>query len=433
MRVTVETTGALERRVEVALPAERVEKLFKDRLTQLSRTANLKGFRRGKVPLSVVERQFGAQVRDEVVGELVRTSFSEAVSQENLQPIGGPRIETLTAPSGEELRYAAVFEVYPSVTIAPLSELSVSRPEADVTPADVDAMLENLRRQRVTYTPVARAAKASDRVRIDFEGKLDGVAFEGGSATNAEIVLGAGRMLPDFEAGLDGISAGETKVFPVNFPVEYGQPALAGKTAEFTATAHEVAEEVLPEINDEFCLAFGVTEGGIEALRREVEENMRRELANTIRGRMKAQLFDALIAANPTDVPQGAIDAQIQQLQAEWLRRMGVSPEQMTQAPPREPFEATARRRVVLAFLIGELARSAKLTPDPARVEEQIEAAALGFPDPDEAARQIRDSAELMNQIRSAAVEEQVVDQLIAAAKVEPLPSTFKEVMNFGA
>ncbi len=433
MRVTVEATGALERRVDVALPAERVEQMFKDRLTQFSRTARLKGFRPGKIPVKVIEQQFGAQLRDEVVNELVRTSFSEAISRENLSPVGGPRIQTLTAPSGEELRYSAVFEVYPTVSIAPLSALRLTRLEAEVTPADVDAMLENLRRQRVTYRSVSRAAKASDQVRVDFEGKLDGVAFDGGSATGAEIVLGAGRMLPDFEKGLDGVTAGETRTFPVSFPVDYGQPSLAGRTAEFTVTAHDVAEEVLPEINDDFCLAFGVTEGGVETLRREVEDNMRRELANTVRARMKTELFDALIAANPVEVPQGALEEQIQQLQADWLRRMGVSPEQLTQAPPRDPFEATARRRVVLSFLIGEIARTEGLAPDPVKVEEQIEAAALGFPDPDNAARQIRDNPQLMNQVRSAAIEEQVVDRLLAVAAIESKPATFKEIMNFGA
>ena len=433
MRVTVEATGALERRVEVALPAERVEQLFKDRLTQFSRTARLKGFRPGKVPVSVVERQFGAQLRDEVVGELVRSSFAEAVSQQNLAPIGGPRIETLTAPSGEELRYRAVFEVYPSVTLTPLADLAVERPEAEVTAGDVDAMVENLRRQRVTYAPVTRPATATDRVRIDFEGTLDGVAFDGGSAKGAEVVLGAGRMLPDFEKGIVGAAAGESRTFPVSFPVDYGQPSLAGRTAEFTATVHEVAEEVLPVVDDEFCLAFGVAEGGVESLRREVEENMRRELANTVRGRMKTQLFDALLAANPVDLPASAVDGQVQQLQIEWLRRMGVTPEQMTQAPPREPFEAAARRRVGLSILIGEIARAEQMVPAPAKIEEQIEAAALGFPDPEEAARQIRDNAQLMDQVRSAAIEDQVLDRLLAVAKITGVPATFKEVMNFGA
>jgi len=433
MRVTVESTGVLQRRVEVALPAARVEQLFKDRLTQFSRTARLKGFRPGKVPLKVVEQQFGAQLREEVVSELVRSSFAEAVSQEKLEPVGGPRIETLTAPTGEELRYAAVFEVYPTVLLAGLDGLAVTRPEAEVTSADVDAMLDNLRRQRVTYRAVERPAGATDRVKIDFEGKIDGVAFDGGKADNAEVVLGAGRMLPDFEKGLEGVTAGSTKSFPVTFPVDYGQPALAGKTAEFTATVHEVAEEVLPEINDEFCLAFGVAEGGVEQLRREVEDNMRRELESTIKGRLKNQLFEGVLAANPIEVPQSALESQIQRLQVDWLRRMGVTPEQIKEAPPREPFEATARRRVALGILIDEIAKAEKMTPDARKVEEHIETAAIGYPDPEDAARQIRDNAQLMSQVHSSVIEEQVAEWLLARATVTGAPATFKEVMNFGA
>ena len=433
MRVTVESTGALQRRVEVALPAARVEQLFKDRLTQFSRTARLKGFRPGKVPLKVVEQQFGAQLREEVVSELVRSSFAEAVSQEKLEPVGGPRIETLTAPSGEDLRYAAVFEVYPTVTLTGLEGLAVTRPEAEVTSADVDAMLDNLRRQRLTYRAVERAASAPDRVKIDFEGKIDGVAFDGGKADNAEVVLGAGRMLPDFEKGLEGVTAGSTKSFPVTFPVDYGQPALAGKTAEFTATVHEVAEEVLPEINDEFCLAFGVAEGGVEQLRREVEDNMRRELEGTIKSRLKNQLFEGVLAANPIEVPQSALESQIQRLQVDWLRRMGVTPEQIKEAPPREPFEATARRRVALGILIDEIAKSEKMTPDAKKVEEHIETAAMGYPDPEDAARQIRDNAQLMSQVHASVIEEQVAEWLLARATVTGAPATFKEVMNFGA
>lgn len=433
MRVTVESTGALSRRVEVALPAARVEQLFKDRLTQFSRTARLKGFRPGKVPLKVVEQQFGAQLREEVVSELVRSSFAEAVSQEKLEPIGGPRIETLTAPTGEDLRYAAVFEVYPTVILTGLDGLAVTRPEAEVTSADVDAMLDNLRRQRLTYRAVERAASAPDRVKIDFEGKIDGVAFDGGKADNAEVVLGAGRMLPDFEKGLEGVTTGATASFPVAFPVDYGQPALAGKTAEFTVKVHEVAEEVLPEINDEFCLAFGVAEGGVEQLRREVEDNMRRELEATIKGRLKNQLFEGVLAANPIEVPQSALESQIQRLQVDWLRRMGVTPEQIKEAPPREPFEATARRRVALGILIDEIAKSQKMTADAKKIEEHIETAAMGYPDPEDAARQIRDNSQLMSQVHASVIEEQVAEWLLERATVTGAPATFKEVMNFGA
>ena len=240
-------------------------------------------------------------------------------------------------------------------------------------------------------------------------------------------------MLPDFEKGLEGAVAGTTVTFPVAFPVDYGQPTLAGKTAEFTAKVHEVAEEVLPVIDDEFCLAFGVAEGGVAQLRSEVEENMRRELEGTVKGRLKNQLFEAVLAANPIEIPQAALESQIQRLQVDWLRRMGVTPEQIKEAPPRDPFEATARRRVALGILIDEIAKAGKMTPQAQKVEEHIETAAMGYPDPEDAARQIRDNAQLMSQVHASVIEEQVAEWLLARAKVTGTPATFKEVMNFGA
>jgi len=433
MSVSVVSTGALERRLEVSVPAQDVEQAVNARLKSFSKTARLKGFRPGKAPLAIVARQFGAQIRDEVVNEFVRASLGQALDAAKLAPVGGPRIEPLPPGQGEALRYAAVFEVYPEIQLQGLESIAVSRPVASVGVADVDAMIENLRRQRPNFLTATRPALDGDRLTVDFEGRLDGVPFEGGKGEGITIVLGAGRMLKDFESGLQGAVAGETRTFPVVFPAEYGKAELAGRTAEFTVTVTAHDEQQLPEVDDAFCLAFGVAEGGIEQLRREVEENMQRELADNVKARLKSQLLDKLLAANPIELPRAAVDNQVRALQIDWLKRIGARPEDLKQAPPREPFEESAKRRVAVGLLIGEIIRRQGLAADPARLEERIEAAAVGYADPEDAMRQIRTSQDLMTQIEGGVLEDAAIDWLLTQVKIDDQPSTFKELMNFGA
>jgi trigger factor len=433
MMVSVESIGVLERRLEVSVPAGEVEQAFNARLRSFSRTARLKGFRPGKAPLAVIVRQFGPQIREEVVSELVRTTLGDALNEHRLAPVGGPRIEPLSTATGQDLKYAAVFEVYPTIDLKGLETIEVIRPTAEVGPADVDAMIENLRRQRPNYLPATRPAADGDRVTVDFEGRVGDVPFEGGSGAGVTVVLGAGRMLKDFEAGLAGTSAGETRTVPVAFPADYGKAELAGKTAEFTITVRNVEQSELPALDAAFCEAFGVTEGGIEQLRREVEENMRRELADNLRGRIKTQLLDKLLAANPLELPRLAVDNQVRALQIDWLRRIGAKPEDLKQAPPREPFEEGAKRRVALGLLVGEIIRQAGLRLDARKLDERIEVAAAGYSDPEAAARQMRSHEELRAQLEAAVLEDQAVDWLLGRVKVVEQPSTFKELMNFGA
>jgi len=433
MMVSVESTGALERRLEVSVPASEVEEAYNARLKTFSRTARLKGFRPGKAPLAVIARQFGSQIRDEIVNELVRSSLGTALNEHRLAPVGGPRIEPLSMASGQDLKYAAVFEVYPTIELKGLDSIEVVRPTAEVGPADVEAMIENLRRQRPNFVAATRPAQATDRVTVDFEGRIEGVPFEGGTGEGVQVVLGAGRMLKDFEAGLYGTTAGETKVQPVTFPADYGKAELAGKTAEFTITVRTLEETELPVIDDAFCLAYGVSEGGVEQLKREVEDNMRRELADNIRGRVKTVVLDKLLAANPLELPRVAVEQQVRQLQIDWLRRIGAKPQDLKEAPPREPFEEAARRRVALGLLVGELIRQGGIATDAVRLEERIEATAVGYSDPEDAARQIRSSDDLRGQIESGVLEDQAVEWLLGKIKVVDQPSTFKELMNFGA
>jgi trigger factor len=271
MRVSLTSTGALERRLEVAVPAADVDKVYSDRLKAFGRTARLKGFRPGKAPAKVVEQQFGGQIRQEVVSEVLQNSLNQALGQSGVFPVGNPRIEPLSLAPGQDLVYAAVFEVFPQVTLQGLSELEVQRPTAEVGESDVDAMIDTLRRQRLNWKTATAPAKEGDRVVLDFDGTLDGVPFDGGKGENVSFIIGQGRMLKPFEAGVTGASAGETRVFPVEFPADYQAANLAGKTAEFTVTVKSVEESELPELDDEFCLAFGIAEGGIDQLRSEVE------------------------------------------------------------------------------------------------------------------------------------------------------------------
>ena len=378
MQVSVESTGALERRMEVQVPAERVEKAVDERLQRMSRTVRLKGFRPGKVPVKVVRQQFGQQVRQEVLGDVMQSTFNEAVVQEKLTPAGGPRIEPINLEQGGDLKYRAIFEVLPQIEIKGVESLNVERPAATVSVADVDAMIQNLREQRPSYNEVEREARDTDRVTIDFDGTIDGTPFEGGKAESFPVDLGAGRMLADFEAGLRGAKAGDKKDIELTFPANYAAN-LAGKQAKFAVTVHKVEEKQLPELNDEFAKIYGVEEGGIERLRAEVQENMERELGEAIKARVKKQILDGLLAANPIELPKSMVESQVRELQLDAARRMGAR--DASQIPPPDSFQEPARRRVALSLLIGEIIQNAKIQVDQAQVQTRFEELAAQYPD----------------------------------------------------
>ena len=430
MQVSVSTVAGLERRIEVAVPAERVSGEIESRLKQLAKTARLKGFRPGKAPLAVVRQQFASQVQTEVVGDLLRESYSEAVSRENLKPATDPRIENLSAEPGADLRFTALLEVMPEVTVKPVSELTIERPTADITDADIDAMLESMRRQRPDYAAVERVAADGDRVTVDFEGRIDGETFQGGSATGIKFVLGKGQMLGEFEQGVRGAKAGESRSITVNFPADYGSATVAGKTAEFAVTVTAVEEEKLPVIDDAFCEAFGVAEGGVEALRRDVRESMQRELTGAIRGRVRTQVLDALHDANPIEVPKGMVAETVQSMQMDFARRVGIrDPKQL---PAAEGMVEPARRRVALGLVVGELMRAQDIKVDRSRVQARLAELVGDHPQADEMRRQYLQNADAMRQIESATLEDQLIDWVLSQARVTDKPSTFSELTGFG-
>jgi trigger factor len=431
MQVSVETTGALERRIEVSVPRERIEQAIDERLKRVSRTAKLKGFRPGKVPFKVVKQQFGAQVRQEVLSDLMQSSFAEAVTQQKLNPAAGPRIEPISVGPDQDLKYRATFEVFPEIALKGVEGIAITRPVATVTEADVDAMVLNLREQRPRFEAVERESREGDRVTMDFEGQIDGAEFEGSKGTDVAVLLGGGRMLKDFEAGITGMKAEERRQIDVPYPADYHNAALAGKVAKFEVHLKKVDEKKLPELDEEFCREYGVLEGGIEQLRKEVRENMERELEQNVRARLKAQLMEGLLAANPVDVPPSLVDAQVREMQVEAARRMGAR--DASQVPPPEPFVEGARKRVALGLLIGELIRTRGLKIDRERVEARLADLAASYPDPEQIIKAYRQNAEALRQIENVVIEDQVVDLLLEKAKVTDQSATFKDVMNFGA
>jgi trigger factor len=432
MQVSLSATGGLERRLEVAVPATEIASEVEQRLKQISRTARLKGFRPGKAPYAVVRKQFGDQVHTEVVSDLMRSSFAQALSQEKLTPAANPRIEPLAMGPGTDLKYAAVFEVMPEVKVAAVDGIAVERPAASVTEADIDAMLESMRRQRPVFTAVERPAQDTDRVVIDYTGRIDGKSFDGSDGTDINVIIGSKQSMPELEEGLRGATAGETRTISVPFPAEHPNKTVAGQAAELQVAIKRVEEQSLPAVDEEFGRAYGVEEGGVEALRAEVRKSMERELSDVIRNRVRGQVLDALYRQNPVDVPRALLEEQVQQLQIDTARRMGVK--DASQIPAREPFEEPARRRVALGLLMSQIVQAEQIKLDRERVQTRLGDLVAGYPEPqqEEARRAYLQNQDAMRQIESAALEDQVVEWVLGRANVTDKPMTFKEITGFG-
>jgi trigger factor len=429
MQVSVESISKLERRMQVQVPAERVSKEIAARLKNISRTARLNGFRPGKAPITVIRRQFGVQVHREVIGELLQSSFAEAVTEKKLTPAGSPRIEPQSVDEGQDLKYIATFEVFPEVSLKPIDSMELERISADVTDSDVDAMIERLRKQQMKYSTVERAAATGDKVTIDFVGTIDGVEFAGGKGENIAIVLGEGRMLPELEQGLIGAAAGEHRDIRVNFPADYRATELAGKLAMFAAQIKSVEAPSLPELDEEFCASFGVAEGGLAKLREDVAANMRRELDQNLRNRNKSVVMEHLYQSNPIDVPNALLESQIRDMQIEAMRRSGAK--DVSQAPPREPLVEPARRRVALGLIFNDVIRRENLVLDPKRANDRLDEMVGAYGDAAAMKRAYQQNPDAMRQVESLALEDQVVDWILAHAKVRETVSSFKDVMNF--
>jgi trigger factor len=431
MQVSVESAGGLKRRMKVQVPAEQVDQEVDKRLRSLSRKARIKGFRPGKVPLKVVRQQYGDDVRSEVVGEIMQRTYAQALSQQKLNPASNPHIHPLKNEPGAQLEYEASFEVFPEIEVRDIDGEKIERPKVEITEDDVDWMIENLRRQNASWETVERAAADGDRVIIDFEGTIKDESFPGSKGEKTPVELGGGRMLEDFEKGLKGAEPGQDMEIKVKFPKDYGHDDVAGQKAVFKVRVHEVQTRKLPALDDQFCAAFGIDDGGVDKLREEVRENMARELDQTVKGKLKDQVMEALLTRNKVELPEAMVDREIEALKQESLQRMGINDPQKAPELPRDMFEERARRRVSLGLLISDYVRRHQLKADPERVDRIIDDLTGGHDSSDQLAAQYRANPQAMQQVESMALEEQVVEHLLEAARIKDVEQGFRDLMNF--
>jgi trigger factor len=427
MNVTVESTGALERRMRVELPIDAIEQQVDSRLKSVGRTAKIKGFRPGKVPPKVVKQRYGKQVREEVLGEVLQKSYSDAVMQQNLHPAGGPKIET-EGEDGKTFAYVATFEVMPEVKLKDLDKIKVEKPDVQIGDDDVEDMLTNLRMQKSTWATVERKSKDGDRVIVDFSGELDGEAFQGGQGTEIPVVLGEGQMLPDFEKGLKGIKAGDEKTFKVRFPKDYHAEDLAGQKADFSIKTHRVEERILPEVNDEFAEMFNVTEGGVEQFIIDVRENMEREAEQKVRNDIREQVMEGLLSANPLEIPQTLKHQEAHSMQHDAMRRLGI--EDHDQAPPVESFSEAAEKRVRLGLLLRQVIEDQGLKADQAKIRAHVEELCASYENADEMVEIYLGNPQLMQQVAPMVVEQMAIDWLLENGKSKSKKISFKDYMN---
>lgn len=428
MQVSVEATSALERRMTVGVPAERIETEVNKRLQQTARRAKIPGFRPGKVPMNIIRQRYEDSARQEVLGDLIQSSFYEAVVQEKLNPAGAPSVEPKAFEKGQALEYVATFEVFPEFEVTGLESIAVERLQAEVSDADVDNMLDILRKQNTRFEVVERAAENGDQLNIDFVGTVDGEVFAGGSAKGTPLVLGSGRMIPGFEEGLVGAKAGEERVLSVTFPEDYQNLDLAGKAAEFAVTVNSVAAPQLPELNDDFFALFGVKEGGLEGFRAEVRKNMERELRQAIKSKVKSQVMDGLLAANSVEVPKALVGNEVNRLRVQAVQQFGgsIDPQQL----PAELFEEQAKRRVQLGLLVAEVVKQFEIKADEERVRALIEEMAAAYQEPEQVVAWYYKNAQQLDEVRSVVLEEQVVDTVLQKANVTDKQVSYEEAVK---
>lgn len=434
MQTNQETLGALERRIDMSVPMAEIDKEVDARLKRMARTVKMPGFRPGKVPMKIVAQTYGAQARSEAIGAAVEKVFGEKVREQNLRIAGYPRIEPREAANDGALEFSAVFEVYPQVPLGDLSAQKVQRPVLSVGEAEVDKTIEVLRKQRTTFNPVERAAAEGDRVTIDFTGRKDGELFEGGQAQDFPFVIGAGAMLKDFEAAVTGLTLGESKTFDMTFPEDYHARNLAGQTVQFEVTLKRVDEPVLPAVDGDLARALGVADGDVTKLRDEVRANLEREVKRRIQARVKEQVMEALLAANPIEVPKALVDAEAAQL-AENAKRDLEMRGMKTKDIPVEPawFAEQAVRRVKLGLIMAEVVKAKELFAKPEQVRALIEDMAQSYEDPSELVRWYYAQPDRLAQAEAVVIEDNVVEWVVSQAETTDSEVSFDELMGNAA
>ena len=423
MEVSIENTGGLERCMTVQVPAERVDQEVKSRLQSMCQTVRLDGFRPGKVPLKVIEQKYGKQVRLEVIDQVVNSTLQEALTQESMRPAGVPNIIPQEYAPGEPLEYTATFEIFPELSGSVQYGFKVTKPLVEIVDEDISGMLENLRTQRGTWNTVDRASQSGDQVTVDFEGTVDDKSFTGNKGEKVPVVLGSNSMVPGFEEQLVGLSAGDEKTLDISFPDDYPASDVAGKAASFKVKVHAVSAIELPVLDDDFAHAFGIEAGGVEGLKEEIRNNMGRELKGLVASKMKEQVFNGLMEANPVEVPRSLVDGEIQQLRSKQEEGGTVDASEL---------EARAERRVKLGVVVSEIARQNQLQVDPDRVRQMVETIASSYEKPEEVVQWYYGNQDMLAGVQSAVIEEQVVDWVVehSGVEVEELKTTFSALVD---
>lgn len=428
----VEQIGQLERRIRITIPLAQIETEVENRLKNIARKAKVAGFRPGKVPMKIVAQQYGGQVRQEVISETGSQHISDTLREQQLKIAGLPTIEPSSMETGtEQLEFTATFEVYPEITLADLSQVTIKRPAITVSEQDVEKTIDILRDQRAKFEAVARAAQSGDQVEIDYEGKIDGEAFVGGSAKGYLVTLGEGRTLPEFETGLNGMQAGEEKTFAVNFPSDYHGKEVAGKTAQFHVQMKAVNGKVLPEIGAEFAQALGVADGDIAKMRAEVRGNIEKEVAKRVETKVKEQVMQALLDANPVTVPRALVDNEIERLRERMLQDFqgrGMKTDNMPM--PGDIFEEQARRRVSLGLILAEVVKAHNVRAQPDQVRAEVEALAESYEKPQEVVAWYYENPTRIAEVESVVLEKNVVSWALQQMQVEDQTTPFDELMG---
>ncbi len=430
MQTTLETLGQLERRLHVALPKAQIEEEIQKRLAQLAKTAKVPGFRPGKVPLKMVAQQYGSKVRSDVISDTVQASLTDALRTQNLRVAGFPRIEPRQDVGEDEFGFSAVFEIYPEIKLGDFATVTITRPVAEVAPADVDRTIEILRKQRAHFHPVSRPAQTGDRAIVDFTGTIDGVEFAGGQARDFAITLGEGKMLPGFESALEGMSPGETKSFDLVFPADYHGKEVAGRQARFELTLKSLSEPHLPEVDAEFARNFGIASGSLEELRSEITTNLSVELKRKVEGVLKEQVMRALLTTSQLVVPKSLVELEAQSLRertATELKNRGVETQDELTV---DVFRAQAEERVAFSLVLNELVRQHQLQARPEQIRTLVEEAAQSFEQPDAVIRWHYEQPERLNEYEVRAVERNVIDWALQRANVQNQPTPFLALME---
>ncbi|WP_096085841.1 trigger factor [Agaribacterium haliotis] len=432
MQVSVETTTGLERRLTVGIPAETIDSEVQKRLQQATKTVRINGFRKGKVPLKVVKQRYGEGVRQEVVGDAINKSFYEAVTQEKLRPAGQPNIEPNALEEGKDVEFVATFEVYPEVELADLSQAEFTRLDAEIEDADIDTMIETLRKSQGAWQEVDAAAEDGNRVKISYVGKRDGEAFDGGTAEGQSLILGSKSMIPGFEDGLLGAKAGDEKTLELKFPEDYHVDSLKGADVVFDVSVSLVEAQILPEVNEEFFAKFGVSDGDEASFREDVKGNMEREKKRALRAKLKEQVMDALIEANKVELPKALVQGEINALRGQTMQQYGAIADKIDVQSllPDEMFKEQAERRTALGLIISEFVKAEKLEADKDKVREIIEETASTYESPEEVVNYYYSNEQLLASVEAAALEDQVVDALLEKAQVKDEKVSYEEAIK---